>query len=88
MISQFISSHPILSVHLLVLLIIIVGFLELVFLNRRVACITWFWALLIVVVNIVYSSWLGIVSWMAAIALFAIASFYLWRFYRRTPRNM
>jgi hypothetical protein len=43
---------------------------------------------LIVVVNIVYSSWLGIVSWMAAIALFAIASFYLWRFYRRTPRNM
>jgi len=82
MIDQFISNHQMVLLYSLALLIVIVGYLELMFLNVKIACIIWLWALLIIVVNIAHSTHLGIFRWIASLSIFALGSLLIWWVYK------
>jgi hypothetical protein len=73
MIATFISSYPVFALIILVILIITVGCLELIFIGRLdIACVTWFWALLIIVVSVAFATELGLFRWFISIFVFAI----------------
>jgi hypothetical protein len=73
----------------LVFLIIIVGCLEVRFIRRwDIACITWFWALLIIVVRVAFVAQLGAFRWVISAFILAIGIFLLFSIYRKNTRRV
>ena len=80
---EFISEYPVASLILVTMVILVVGYLEMRFIGRvDIACITWFWALLVFVVAIVNATDLGVFRWILGALVLLIGITVLFSLYR------
>jgi phosphoglycerol transferase MdoB-like AlkP superfamily enzyme len=89
MIIELINNYQTITFAMLVSLIIIVGYLELRFIGRwDIACITWFWALVIAVIRVAFAVQLGAFRWIISAFIFAIGTFLLLSIYRKNTKRV
>ena len=84
MIEKLFNIHPVGSIVLLATLSFIVGIMEQIGFKRTdLACITWFFGVLVVSVGVASFDWLGIVRWPLGFILLIVGSLLIVRIYRR-----